>query len=85
MSSVNKLFLATLVASLAIVSCKSDVIEVTDVETNVVDSNPAEIAVLTQLKSTKSNSGDAIYTYKCTVGTYRSSKFNFIVKFPLKN
>ncbi|XP_065366258.1 uncharacterized protein LOC135959137 [Calliphora vicina] len=74
MFNFNILFVATLIASLALVSCNTNAIAVTDVEKNVVDTNPAEIAVLTQLKVIESDSGDAIYTYKCTVGNYVSSR-----------
>ncbi|XP_065360097.1 uncharacterized protein LOC135953981 [Calliphora vicina] len=74
MFNFNLVFVATLIVSLAVVSCKTDAIEVTDVEKNVADTNPAEVAVLTQLKFSEADSGDAIYTYKCTVGTYRSNR-----------
>ncbi|KAM7361947.1 uncharacterized protein ACRADG_012807 [Cochliomyia hominivorax] len=74
MFKFNKLFLISLFALIAIASCSSGALEVTDVEKKVEDTNPAEVAVLTQLKAKESDSVDNIYTYKCTVGRYQSSR-----------
>lgn len=79
MFTFNALFVAILVAALAIVSCKREIIEVKNVTKNSVDSNLATMPISTQLKSTKSVSGDGIYTFKCIVGTYYSSKYYIVV------
>lgn len=55
-------------------SATEAVLEVTEVESKVDETNSENVAILTQLKSKASDSKDAIYTYKCTVGTQRSSK-----------
>ncbi|XP_037805311.1 uncharacterized protein LOC119599573 [Lucilia sericata] len=73
MFKLKQFFVTTLIVSLVIVPCKTDNIEVIDVENNVTDS-PAETAVLKLLNVTESDAGAVIYTYKCTVGTYQSGR-----------
>ena len=65
-----------LIAALAYVNCE-DIIELTDVQTNIVDTNPAAIATLTQLRVKESKSADAFptYTYRCTVGSNPTCKY----------
>ena len=72
----HTVFVTLLIAALAYVNCE-DAIELTDVEATIVDSNPAAIATLTQLrvKESKSSDADASYTYKCTVGNNPTCKY----------
>lgn len=74
MFSPNKIFVATFVTLLAVVSSTPHSLNVTEIEKNSVESNPDEYAVLTLLKVTESDVDGTTYTYKCTVGKYSSSK-----------
>lgn len=57
------------------VNCEEGPLEVTEVNTNVLETKPENVAILTQLKSIASDPSSTIYTYKCTVGTQSSSKY----------
>lgn len=71
----HTVFITIFIAVLAFVSGE-DVVELTDVQTTVADTNPAAVATLSQLRVQKSGDPDGINTYKCTVGSQPTCKYS---------
>lgn len=77
MFNLNNLLRATIlfVLILNIYGTTEGPLQLKEADAKVLYTKSENIAILTQLKSNATDSVNSIYTYKCTVGTKRSSKF----------